>query len=113
MPAFMRVNKNGPSLKIVASKLGPGLQRATVATGQDLKATWRRRVHKITHRTELSIEFTSTSPYSGKVTGSFGAWWEEYGNRFRPPHPSAGPSVEEVRPRAVERARQAVEEAKR
>lgn len=106
---FLSFKVKGRHPQQIAHALPGAAGQATEATAADLLATVQRRTHVITGRTRASWVVEMHSPTDGTLHGEFGAVFEEYGTRFRPPHPTAGPAVEEVRPRARQRLAAALE----
>ena len=69
----------------------------------------RERVHVITGELKRSIHVVENpdDSYTVVVGKNYGVF-EEYGTRFRPPHPFFRPAVEEQRQKHQERARRMV-----
>lgn len=68
--------------------------RAAYNFARSVQAGARRRVHVITGRLKASIERFRLGPGHHKViVGMYYGVYEEYGTRYRPPHPYFRPAV--------------------
>jgi len=101
-----RVKGKRPSA--VAAALPDTLGAATEANAQDLLATARRAVHKITHRTEESLDVIMEDALHGHLVGRYGAVFEVARGGD---HDFSTQALDAVRPRAQARVQQALKEA--
>lgn len=76
-------------------------------TADAIAQSARGRVHVITGQTKESIHAVQVNAYMAMVVAEGpGAVAEEYGTRFRPPHPFLHPAAAEVEPRARQEFKQ-------
>ena len=93
--------------RVAAIRAGtPAVQTVvTQATVEAVAAEARRRVHVRSGRTRDSSQVLRVDVKTARVTAGYGAVFEEYGTRYRPPHPFMGPAIVAVAPQATEHAR--------
>jgi hypothetical protein len=88
----------------LAREVQPRMDTFSKETADEVLAEAKSRVHVITGATRDSGEVVKTG-IGYDVMFSAGAIWEEYGNRFRPPHPFLTPASEAARSGYVEKLR--------
>jgi hypothetical protein len=92
--------------RVVDIRAGFGKVGATVSLPlmEDAAQVARALVHIRTGYTQGTIQAELVNQFAARLTASGpGALAEEYGTRFRPPHPFLAPAVAQVQPDAARR----------
>jgi len=79
------------------------------ATAAAVLAEGKRRVHVLSGATRASGRIERQGPYAADVIFGEGAVFEEYGTRYRPPHPFLTPAMEAQRAPYFDRLQRALE----
>lgn len=92
----------------LARQTAPRMDTFSKETADEVLAEAKRRVHVISGATRDSGEVVKTG-IGYDVMFSAAAIYEEYGTRFRPPHPFLTPASEKARSGYVEKLRRGLE----
>lgn len=88
----------GQGIPSIIKRVQSNSARASYNFARRVTASAKRRVHVITGHLKASITWVKTSVGRFKVVvGAHYGVYEEYGTRYRPPHPYFRPAVEEAK----------------